>query len=324
MVIDSALIAVLADGQFHSGEQLGQQLGVSRAAIHNHIEKLTALGLDIFRVTGKGYKLAKPLQLLNGEEIQRYLGEHASAPVYLHHVTGSTNDDIKALAASKGELPAGTCVLAEMQTQGRGRRGKAWFSPFGANLYVSIYWPLQQGLSAAMGLSVAIGLSLAEMLKNAGIADVSVKWPNDVYIQRQKVAGILVELEGQAGGEGQAIVGIGLNLSLPTQHSAITQPYTSIDQHVAGEVSRNWWAAALIRSSLAGLQRYESEGLKPQLALWQQFDHFYQQPVTLLLGQHQQQGIGLGIDEHGAFLVQQHEGIKRYFGGEISVRNATD
>ncbi|RUO34428.1 bifunctional biotin--[acetyl-CoA-carboxylase] synthetase/biotin operon repressor [Aliidiomarina shirensis] len=320
--LDSRLVLRLADGEFHSGEQLGAELGVSRAAVHNHIEKLTALGLDIFRVSGKGYRLSKPLQLLNENGVRANLpAELGNLPIHLHHVTSSTNDDIRAIIAAN---PApGSCVLAEMQTHGRGRRGKQWHSPFGNNLYLSIYWPLSQGLNAAMGLSVALGLAIAEALSAAGIDKVSVKWPNDVYIDRKKVAGILVELEGQAGGEGQAIIGIGLNLEMADAGNTIDQPYTSVAAHLNTPVNRNWWAGELISHCMQMLSVHDAENLKSLLDVWRRYDHFYQKPVKLILGQHEQEGICQGIDEFGALLVQQNDGLKRYFGGEISVRNAT-
>lgn len=320
--LDSRLLQLLADGEFHSGERLGATLNVSRAAVHNHIEKLTALGLDIFRVSGKGYRLSKPLQLLNERGVRSNLPpELENLPIYLHHVTSSTNDDIRFIIAS-GATP-GSCVLAEMQTHGRGRRGKQWHSPFGNNLYLSIYWPLSQGLNAAMGLSVALGLAIAEALSSAGIENVSVKWPNDVYIERKKVAGILVELEGQAGGEGQAIIGIGLNLEMDEAQSTIDQPYTSVAAHLSEPINRNWWAGELITHCMRMLSVHDEDNLKGLLEVWRRFDHFYQKPVKLILGKHEQEGICQGIDEFGALLVQQEDGLKRYFGGEISVRNAT-
>ncbi|RUO19936.1 bifunctional biotin--[acetyl-CoA-carboxylase] synthetase/biotin operon repressor [Aliidiomarina iranensis] len=320
--LDSQLVQRLADGGFHSGEQLGLEFGVSRATIHNHIEKLTTLGLDIFRVTGKGYRLAKPIQLLSSDKVRIKLPhELRELPLYLNHVTGSTNDDIRSIITN-GTTP-GTSVLAEMQTHGRGRRGKQWHSPFGSNLYLSIYWPLLQGLNAAMGLSVALGLAVAESLTAAGIQEVSVKWPNDVYIQRKKVAGILVELEGQAGGEGQAIIGIGLNLAMQDTEASIDQPYTSVMAHLDKPLDRNWWASELIKRCIDRLTVHDQQNLKGLLDVWREYDHFYQQPVRLILGQHEQIGVGKGIDEFGALLVQQSDGLKRYFGGEISVRNAT-
>lgn len=321
--IDSLIIQKLADGHFHSGQQLGDELGLSRAAINNHIEKLANLGLDIYRVTGKGYKLAEPIQLLDTAKFQSHLQQAKSEElVTLKHVTESTNDDIKSQLVTVGTLPAGTAVLAEMQTKGRGRRGKQWFSPFACNLYMSIYWPLPQGLNSAIGLSVILGIAVAETLVAAGVDGVSLKWPNDVYIRRQKVAGILVELEGQAQGEGHAIVGIGVNLSLPA-NAPIDQPFTAIHEHLEGELDRNQWAAKLYSHCLQLLHEHDANGLSPFIQRWRELDHFYQQPLKLLLGQHEQVGIGLGIDDLGAFLLKQGDEVKRYFGGEISVRDIT-
>jgi len=320
---DSLLIQKLADGQFHSGQQLGEEFGLSRAAINNHIEKLASLGLDIYRVTGKGYKLANPIQLLDSIKFRTYLQPQTSESlVTLKHVTESTNDDIKHQLATLSKLQAGTAVLAEMQTKGRGRRGKQWFSPFGNNLYMSVYWPLPQGLNSAIGLSVILGIAVAETIIDAGIDGVSLKWPNDVYIHRQKVAGILVELEGQAQGEGHAIVGIGVNLALTT-NAPIDQPFTAIQEHLDEEIDRNQWAAKLYSHCLQLLHEHDAQGLGPSIQRWRALDHFYQQPIKLLLGQHEQVGIGLGIDDLGAFLLKQGDEVKRYFGGEISVRDIT-
>ncbi|WP_194757169.1 bifunctional biotin--[acetyl-CoA-carboxylase] ligase/biotin operon repressor BirA [Aliidiomarina indica] len=319
--IDSILMQTLADGRFHSGEALGEKIGISRASINKHVQKLGKLGVDIFRVTGKGYRLAQPIQLLDLDEIRRHL-PHSSKHLDIEvlHVTDSTNDVLKQKIAEKAQLKPGAAVLAEMQAKGRGRRGRAWFSPFGTNLYLSMYWPLKDGLNSATGMSVALGLALARELSQQGISDVAVKWPNDVYIGGKKAAGILVELEGQAEGEGFAIVGIGINLSMPDDMLEIDQPYTAIQAHQDDPVDRNRWAALIVHRCAHALTGHDAEGLANVLATWRRFDYFYQRPVRVLLGQHEHVGIGCGIDEMGAFLVQQDDGLKRYFGGEISVR----
>lgn len=317
--IDDELVSILADGQFHSGQQLAEQLGVSRTAVNKHINALEALQLDVFRVHGKGYRLPEPLQLLQPLTLQEQLGD--SAPLSIRRITTSTNDDLKAWLEQESVLPAGSAVIAEMQTAGRGRRGKPWLSPFGANLYLSVYWPLENGLSSALGLSVAIGLGLATALIEQGIEDVSVKWPNDIYIQGAKVAGVLVELEGQATSEGHALVGIGLNLSMPDRFKAtIDQPFTDIQSHLNAPVVRQHWAALLITSTRQALQQFQQHGLSSQIEQWRALDFFYNQPVRILLGKHQQKGIAKGIDEHGALMVKQADGLKRYFGGEVSIR----
>lgn len=314
------LIELLADGQFHSGEKLGKALGVTRMAIHKRIDGLAELGLDVFRVNRKGYRLAEPIQLMCLEKIKQAL-KYSLAHLHLHHITGSTNDDLRFLLAKEGSARAGLAVLAEMQTAGRGRRGKPWQSPFGSNIYLSMYWPLLQGLNAAIGMSVALGVALAKLLQEQGVENVKVKWPNDIYIAEKKVAGILVELEGQTDGDGQAIVGVGLNLNMPATQLNIDQPFTSVQHHLNEPIDRNRWAALLIDAVYKALALHDKEGLAPTVRDWPTYDRYYMQPVRILLGSHTHEGIAQGIDEMGALLVEQDGQLKRYFGGEVSVRS---
>lgn len=316
------LITLLADGQFHSGEALGSALGISRMAINKRVDKLSELGIDVFRVSGKGYRLAKKLELLDIQEITRLIKQE-SAPVMMRHVTGSTNDDLREMMQQGAAIEPGTAVIAEMQTSGRGRRGKAWVSPFGSNLYVSIYWPLLHGLNAAIGMSVAVGHAIAKALAPFIDGEVKVKWPNDIYIDNKKVVGILVELEGQVQGEASAIVGVGANLQMADETQGIDQPFSSLAAHERNPMSRNQWSAIIIDSIRDGLTAHDQSGLKEVLRDWQDYDLYYGQFITVHLGQHRYVGVAKGIDETGALLVEQDEGLKRYFGGEISVRAHT-
>ena len=187
------LIALLANGEFHSGEQLGETLGMSRAAINKHIQTLRDWGVDVFTVPGKGYSLPEPIQLLNAEKILSQLDDGSVAVL---PVIDSTN---QYLLDRIGELKSGDACVAEYQHAGRGRRGRKWFSPFGANLYLSMFWRLEQGPAAAIGLSLVIGIVMAEVLRKLGADKVRVKWPNDLYLQDRKLAGNLVELTGKTG-----------------------------------------------------------------------------------------------------------------------------
>ena len=181
------LIALLADGEFHSGEQLGESLGMSRAAINKHIQTVREWGLDVFTVPGKGYSLPAPMQLLEAERILRGLDDKR---VTVLPVVDSTN---QYLLDRIETLQSGDACIAEYQLAGRGRRGRQWISPFGANLYLSMFWRLEQGPAAAMGLSLVIGMVMAEVLQRLGAKDVRVKWPNDVYVNGRKLCGILAE-----------------------------------------------------------------------------------------------------------------------------------
>ena len=309
-----ALLAVLADGAFHSGEQIGAELGISRAAISQQIKSLRLLGLEIFSITGKGYRLNTPLQLLNRESIQQHLND---VPVHTCAVIDSTN---QYMMAQLDRWQKGECLLAETQTAGRGRRGRQWHSPFGSQFIMSMYWRLDDGPSAAMGLSLAIGVAVVQALESAGYRDLSLKWPNDIYMARRKLAGILVEMSAAVGGICHLVIGVGVNLNLPDAVIAqLDQPCAHLaEQPVV--VDRNQLSATIIRALRNALALFEKQGLTAFLMDWNRLDIFMQQPVQVLLGNQVIHGIYCGIDEQGNMLLQDHEGMHKFVGGEISLR----
>ncbi|WP_187485063.1 bifunctional biotin--[acetyl-CoA-carboxylase] ligase/biotin operon repressor BirA [Pantoea agglomerans] len=308
------LVDILSDGEFHSGEQLGETLGMSRAAINKHIQTLKSWGLDVYTVTGKGYSLSAPIQLLDEQAI---LSQVTQGNVSVIPVIDSTN---QYLLERMHEMESGAACIAEYQQAGRGRRGRQWFSPFGANLYMSMYWRLEQGPAAAMGLSLVIGIIMAETLRSLGADDVRVKWPNDIYLHDRKLAGILVELTGKTGDAAQIVIGAGINLAMRTADaSQINQGWINL-QEAGVTVNRNELAARLINSLREALPLFEQEGLTPFVARWAALDNFINRPVKLLIGEREVHGIARGVDSQGGLLLEQDGEIKAWVGGEISLR----
>lgn len=308
------LISILADGEFHSGEQLGIAMGMSRAAINKHIQTVRDWGIDIFTVPGKGYSLPYPIQLLEEEEILTLL---PSGRVNVLPVIDSTN---QYLLDRIGELSSGDACVAEYQQAGRGRRGRKWFSPFGSNLYLSMYWKLEQGPAAAMGLSLVIGIVMAEVLQSLGANDVRVKWPNDLYLNDRKLAGILVELTGKTGDAAHLVIGAGINLKMREPASdTINQGWINL-QEAGVNIDRNKLTATLLKELRSALLHFEQEGLAPFITRWRGLDNFLDRPVKLLIGDQEIHGIERGIDPQGALLLEQDGVIKPYIGGEISLR----
>ena len=308
------LVDILSDGEFHSGEQLGETLGMSRAAINKHIQTLKSWGLDVYTVTGKGYSLSAPIQLLDEQTI---LSQVTQGNVSVIPVIDSTN---QYLLERMHEMESGAACIAEYQQAGRGRRGRQWFSPFGANLYMSMYWRLEQGPAAAMGLSLVIGIIMAETLRSLGADDVRVKWPNDIYLNDRKLAGILVELTGKTGDAAQIVIGAGINLAMRTADaSQINQGWINL-QEAGVTVNRNELAARLINSLREALPLFEQEGLTPFVARWAALDNFINRPVKLLIGEREVHGIARGVDSQGGLLLEQDGEIKAWVGGEISLR----
>ncbi|MDH5881670.1 bifunctional biotin--[acetyl-CoA-carboxylase] ligase/biotin operon repressor BirA [Vibrio sp. S/42/10] len=310
-----ALLRCLADGEFHSGEFLGEMIGVSRAAISKHIKGIQEWGLDIYRVQGKGYKLASRLEMLDQGRLSAVSRD---ASLELIPIIGSTNQH---LLERTNDLESGSVCIAEYQAAGRGRRGREWVSPFGANLYLSMYWRLDAGMAAAMGLSLVVGVAVVEALEEMGVEGVKLKWPNDLYHNDKKLAGILVELSGQSGGAAHIVIGLGLNLSMDPTTSGIGQPWTSLKEVCDGqEPDRNQLAQALINAWDKSLVDYELTGMSNFVERWNRLDNFLGRNVKLIIGPREIEGVVQGIDEQGAVLLKTENGIESYIGGEISLR----
>lgn len=314
--IPLTLISLLADGEFHSGEQLGESLGMSRAGINKHIQTLRDWGVDVFTVPGKGYSLPEPIQLLDETFIRR---EVEQGSVAVLPVIDSTNQYLLDRLAG---LQSGDACVAEYQQAGRGRRGRKWISPFGANLYISMYWRLEQGPAAAIGLSLVIGIVMTEVLRDLGADQVRVKWPNDLYLNDRKLAGILVELTGKTGDAAQIVIGAGVNLAMRNaQAGDINQGWINL-QEAGVRIDRNVLAARLITELRSALHCFEQEGLAPFLPRWEVLDNFINRPVKLIIGEKEIFGISRGIDSQGALLLEQDGVVKPWVGGEISLRSA--
>jgi BirA family transcriptional regulator, biotin operon repressor / biotin---[acetyl-CoA-carboxylase] ligase len=306
------LIERLADGKFHSGEALGDYFGISRMAINKQIKILRSWGIHLTSTPHKGYCLDRPLQLLKLAQINTYC--EGNAPVLLIPVIDSTN---QYLLNQIPQLTSGTACVTEYQTKGRGRRGRQWFSPFGSNLYLSLYWCFNQGPAATMGLSLAIGTVIARVLYQVSGKEVKVKWPNDLYLQDKKLAGILVEMVGRTGDDAHVVMGVGINLAMEKPDQAIVnQQWANL-----GDIDRNQLVGELIQALRVAMATFEKEGLSAFIDDWYTLDNFVDRPVKLLIGDKQIHGIARGINQQGALLLEQQGHVTAYVGGEISLRS---
>lgn len=311
--IKLSILNTLCDGHFHSGEGLGEQLGISRAAVSKHVKGIQSWGVDVFSVQGKGYKLAEPMQLLNQELLQSLV----TAPLELIPVIDSTNQH---LLDRINVLESGSVCLAEYQSKGRGRRGREWVSPFGCNLYLSMYWRLEAGMAGAMGLSLVVGVAIVEALEKLGIAGIKLKWPNDFYHHDKKLAGILVEISGQAGSAAHLVIGMGMNLTMPSQTQGITQPWACLSEVAEQVVDRNQLAVMLINTLQDALTDYEMTGMQGFVERWNRVDNYLDREIRLIMGNREVVGISRGINDQGAVLIETSNGLETYIGGEISLR----
>jgi BirA family biotin operon repressor/biotin-[acetyl-CoA-carboxylase] ligase len=317
-----SLIDLLSDGEVHSGEQLGRALGISRAAVWKQIEALRRKGLSVEVVAGRGYRLGCALEPWDEDMLRDCMSPQALAllgSLEIRGTTGSTSDDASA-RLRQGVAGAVVC-LAEEQTAGRGRRGREWFSPWGRSFYGSIGWVFAEGLPALEGLSLAVGVALVRALGRYGIEGVTLKWPNDIEVGGAKLGGILIEVQAEAGGLCQAIIGIGLNLSLPSEASVLLgRRITDVAALAGGRVERNRLGALLIEEVLLLLRDYPHQRFAGVRDEWLRLDAMRNLPVEVTGLQERILGVGRGVDERGALLVETDTGLVTVQAGEVSLR----
>ena len=317
-----SLLQVLSDGKFHSGQALGESLGISRSAVWKQLQKLEALGLEVYSVKGRGYRLPGGVELLSAEQMLAGLESEALKAVSgidLALSTESTNRS--ALEACQKANAHGRVFVAEQQTAGRGRRGRTWVSPFGTSLYFSMVWRFEQGMQGLDGLSLLVGLCVHQAIAAQGGEQAVLKWPNDVLCDGKKLAGILLEVHGEPGGQCQVVIGIGINVSLSERVTEdIDQPWTDLRSLNGGSVSKNQLASDLINALAKALPAFEVSGFEPWRAQWQALNGFANEPVRLLMGNRVEQGVCRGVDNSGALLIENALGTKAYHAGEVSLR----
>ncbi len=320
-MIPLALLRRLADGAFHSGSELGEILGVSRTAVWKALGKLESLGLALESVKGKGYRLKEALDLFDADQILDALPESLRARLVLQveQSIDSTNTQVNARWLSRpASAPPFLALLAEQQTAGRGRRGRTWQSPFARNIYMSLGFELSGGVEALSGLSLVVGVAIVRALQKLGIQGAGLKWPNDVWIDERKVAGVLVELQGEATTAWRVVVGLGVNVSMTAQQGVqIDQPWISLNE--LQPVSRNHLASLLLQELILVLDEYKGGGFATFIDEWRHYDVLRERAVLVDGGR--LQGVAEGIDAAGALLLRLADGrLESLNAGELSVR----
>lgn len=322
MTSRSAILRILSDGNFHSGTDIGRVLGVSRAAVCKSVAALIETGLQIHRVSGRGYRLESAFEPLDyGRILASLAGDAAvsAAPVLVAEQVDSTS--LELLRASS-DLVCGQVCVAESQNGGRGRRGRSWVTTPYANLMLSMGWRFDGGFAAVSGLSLAAGVAAVRALREFGVDAVGLKWPNDLLWAERKLGGLLIDLRGEAAGPCVAVAGIGINVRIAERDAErIDQPWVDLAAILGGTVDRNRLAAQLIRHFTRMFREFERHGLEPFREEWSASHHFEGRRVHIAGAHAACDGVVEGIDATGALLVRDDHGELRAFNsGEVSLR----
>ena len=313
------LLAALADGEFHSGDELGGVLGVSRTAVWKQLKKVEELGLPLNSIKGKGYCIEGGLDLLSAPVITEGIASDVSALISHLDVRGviaSTN----AVAMEKAvQGITGYICTAEQQTAGRGRRGRVWASPYASNLYLSVVWEFGGGAASLEGLSLAVGVAVVDALEKSGLSGAELKWPNDVLYQGRKLAGVLLEMTGDPAGRCHVVIGIGLNVSMPAS-IYIDQPWIDVRSISEPAANRNQLLIAILNELMLLLSTFEGQGFSAHQDRWQALDAFAGAEVAMSLANDTIVGKAVGVDTTGAIMIETSAGMCRFNGGEVSLR----
>jgi BirA family transcriptional regulator, biotin operon repressor / biotin---[acetyl-CoA-carboxylase] ligase len=313
------ILNLLADGQFHSGEALAQRFKVTRATIWNAVKHAESLGVTIFSVRGRGYKLPQAIDLLDEKLVLAAIGEQrAWFNLQILDEVASTNTY---LMQQKGIAHA-TCVAAHMQTHGKGRRGRTWVSQLGASLTFSLLWRFQCGAAALSGLSLAVGVALIRTFNSLCVDNVQLKWPNDVLIDGKKLAGILIELQGDLEGPSAAVIGVGINLNLPKNVlQSIDQPAIDLAKVSANKIEQSMLLGVILKHLAEVLSSFESRGFIGLQNEWISYHAYQNKPVRMLLPNGTEvTGTVKNVADDGILLIETPLGLQRFSAGEISLR----
>ena len=318
-----ALMRLLADGKFHSGQKLGDVLGVSRSAVWKALNRCQQrLGLQIMAVSGRGYRLDNAIELLDVAQLMANCSAAVRDKITDITVLSSVDSTNNWLQARlKQGAPSGVACIAEHQTSGRGRLGRSWVSPFGANLYLSLLWRFQHAPSELMGLSLAAGVAAVRAIQSMGCDKVQLKWPNDLVVNERKLGGILVEFSGESGGPCDAIIGVGINLQMPKSGGAsIDQAWIDLQEVCATEVSRNRLAGFVLDELIRTMVGFDRDGFAASRKEWCKWDIAVGKQVRLVSGQRSWFGTSIGVNEQGALLIATEDGVETFYSGEVSLR----
>lgn len=321
------VFAALADGRFHSGEELAQRLHVSRSAIWKAAGTLRALGAGLRAVRNRGYRLDAATEPLAAARIRAHLPREARARVVRLETVWSIASTNTALLERPGPRNGATEVLlAEYQTAGRGRRGRAWLAPPGGAICLSLSWMFREVPPDLGALGLVIGVCALRALRQLGLTSAALKWPNDLLVGDRKLGGVLIDLRAESAGPAYVVIGIGLNVALGGQLlkriAAAGLPATDLAS-VGLAPSRNRLAAGLIGACVRGLEEFERQGLGPCIEEWRTADALRGRAVDVTAVEGSTaRGLARGIDIHGALMVETAHGVRRFISGDVTVRPA--
>lgn len=321
-----SILRLLSDGKFHSSASIVEHFQCSRKTTSKALEYINTLGIHLTKLRGKGYRWEHPIRWLSSDEILGNLTSSINLRFFdliiLDSIDSTNNFLLKNLEIQQEKNTHISVVAAELQTTGRGRLGRTWYSGLGDSLTFSLRWHFSHSISELSGLSLVIGIAIIRVLSSFSIKDVNLKWPNDILFHRNKLAGVLIELRGEALGSSCAVIGIGINFNLSEKiKSDIGQGIIDLFTIVGEYVDRNLILGALLSELRDILIAFEKYGFAHFKKEWISYHAFEGKKVYLTLPNSAVvEGIVDGVNNDGALFLMTTEGRNSYNVGDVSLR----
>ncbi len=304
-----------------SGQQLCEQLQVSRTAVWKVIKQLENEGYQIEAVRNKGYRIVECPDVLSKEEIESVMKtECIGRHIVYHEETDSTNKRVKHLA-EQGEVH-GTLVVADCQNSGKGRRGRVWDSPQGKNIYMSLLLRPEIEPSKAPMLTLVMAYSAAVTIHELEGVEVGIKWPNDLVIGTKKICGILTEMSTEIDYINYVVVGVGINVNMQCFSKELREKATSLCIEKGEKIKRSRLIACIMKKFEENYERFvEEQDLGFMQEDYNRLLVSKEKEVRVLEPGHEYSAYALGINQTGELLVRKEDGEEEtVFAGEVSVR----
>jgi BirA family biotin operon repressor/biotin-[acetyl-CoA-carboxylase] ligase len=312
-------LSLLQNQKFVSGQDLSESLNVSRPTISSWIKDLESSGLSINKIRGRGYRLLTPIQLIEQGHVLAQLSSRGRQKFAVIDIVGQTDSTNKNALSSAYHLNDWKLFSAEFQEAGRGRRGKVWQSPPCTNLTFSLGHRAVFDVGVLYLSSLLVGVAVASALERETGLPIKLKWPNDIYCNDKKLAGILCELQGSPIDEATLVIGVGVNVA--TAPVNIDIPATSLHAETGQLVPRDLLLARLSEAIVDTFTDAKLSGTEPILAAWRARDFLYGRNIRVHQGERVTLGKAQGIDEQGQLIVLDDSGAMRLFnGGEVTIR----
>ncbi|MGH8664695.1 MAG: biotin--[acetyl-CoA-carboxylase] ligase [Burkholderiales bacterium] len=314
-----AALKRLSPRGYQPATALAASLAASPEAVAEALRQAMAAGAPVQYDAHCGYRLTEALDWLDAARIAPAIGRTGMA-VAVVDCCGSTNADL--MRAARSDAPHGQVLVAELQTEGRGRQGRRWHSGICTALTFSLLWRFHvRPVSALSGLSLAVGVAIARALRRHELA-AELKWPNDLLWRERKLGGILVEVQGDAAGPCAAVIGIGVNVRLCSEQRArIDQAVSDVCEADGTVLSRNDWLAAMLLELSDVLGMFAREGFAASRAEWDRYHAHAGRRVELALPNGERLlGIASGVDASGRLLLTTAHGTHAVMTGDVSLR----